>query len=390
MAMSNLQALFKGLEMLDQGTTQLATSIAANKAAKEAKALNDRFEQETNQLQQQLQSGALEPSAYESQLQKIQDSQLEAQSQLGTQATANFLQAGASAADAQAMASRLGLAPNQLANQRLQRQQMDRADERLDKQLSAQQKIAQTKARAQTVKPSKFAEERTKTFAKQIDRDMKSNEALVTQLDRAEKLFASYIKQGGNTGAGTDIFGARTAFSTARQGVSRAFDTIALDTLIKKFAGFSRSIDTDSERAFFNATQLSVSENRPETNARIMMGMKSLAARERIEMEAKREYIQNNGVLDSGYVSPLIGKEPVVNPDDGSVRFVDKNNVPVDAVSLDDYASALGTGRTTQLRFSVKAENDVVNIAAQKVGADLNQLSDQQKKEIMNMRRGAQ
>lgn len=389
MSMSNLQALFKGLDMLDQGTTQLATSLAANNAAKQAQQLNQQVEQETNQLLQQFQSGGLEASAYESQLQKIQDSQVEARSQLATQATAGMLRAGASAADAETLAARLGLAPNQMANLDLTRDQMAQADNRAAADRKSRERLAGQKAQAKPA-VSVFAKERTKVFAKNVDRETKQNEALSQQLDRAEKLFSNYISSGGNTGPGTDFLGVRTKFSSARQVVDRIFSEISLDTLVKKFAGFSRSIDTDSERAFFNATQLSVSENTPRTNAQIMVGMKSLAARERIETEAKRAYIAENGALDSGYVSPLLGKEPVVDPADGSVRFVDKGNVPEDAVGLDEYAAALAEGKTAQLTESVKAEKSVAEAAAQRLGVDLNQLSPEQKKQFMNRLRGAQ
>lgn len=105
---------------------------------------------------------------------------------------------------------------------------------------------------------------------KNIEKDLTSTENLLKDLEKTEKLFKEYSKKTiGGTGPLATIGGLTKYGSEKAENLDAQFKKMNLDTMVKMFNGMSRAVDSDRERAAFEAAQPSLT-NDDNTNARLI------------------------------------------------------------------------------------------------------------------------
>ena len=161
-------------------------------------------------------------------------------------------------------------------------------------------------------KQTVFGEKRQKESAKAYVKDQSRRDGVNTMLsdvNRAIKAQIEYTKDSltGGTGPFATLGGLTGKFMTGTSNLNALFKTINLKNMIKTFAGMSKAIDTDGERAAWDGTQADIG-NDDEVNLNILLSQRSLLLKEQTELDARRHYVEEvNGNMDR-YVSPIIGE----------------------------------------------------------------------------------
>lgn len=96
----------------------------------------------------------------------------------------------------------------------------------------------------------------------QIEKDLNATENLVNLVKQAKDEFEKYSK-GSLTGTGplATLGGGTKYLSSGTQKLDSLFRTLSLDSMVKMFSGMSKAVDTNAERAAFEATQPSLSND---------------------------------------------------------------------------------------------------------------------------------
>ena len=176
-------------------------------------------------------------------------------------------------------------------------------------------------------------------FESQLQRDtakdyanvVQSSAKMGDQLDltkQAINQFRDYT-QGQILGTGpiATLFGGTKYISSKTEALEATFKTINLKNMVATFEGFSRAIDTGPERRAWEATQPGIALDDP-TNAQILVGGLSLAAKAQAEGEARRRYIESSPDKTlKGYVSPVIGKTSVLFTPGGDPVVIPKDQI---------------------------------------------------------------
>lgn len=200
-------------------------------------------------------------------------------------------------------------------------------------------------------KPSKFQaafDSKSGNLAATALAKLPDVDSQIAGIDSAIEQARSYKKSsvfGAGTGPGTDMFGLRTKWSSERQGLASKYNALSLKNLVSMFAGMSRSIDTDTERAAFQMTQPSVDLD-DQVNMNILLGQKSLALKTKAHLEAKKDWIASGGD-EKTFQDPTENTTTVVDPNTGQMFLISKQDregaLQGGFVGLDDYAkSAVG------------------------------------------------
>lgn len=221
----------------------------------------------------------------------------------------------------------------------------------LDKQLTrAQTSSLYANARQKNQGSNKFLGEVEKQSAKNFAKLQESAANSQDVIDKVDSTLAeldSYMKKHGPTGPTSTAMGFNTLWNEDAERLDRQFNDLALDKMRTMFAGMSKAIDSDAERRFFMGTVGGL-KNRPSTNAKLLLGAKSMALKSQAEAEAQRRYIESspNGSLE-GYVSPVKGKVTAAVGPNGEMRLVPKGSLTKEArdmgyMSVDDYAKTVG------------------------------------------------
>lgn len=164
----------------------------------------------------------------------------------------------------------------------------------------------------------------------------------------------------GGTGPVASLGGAKTLFDQSTEDLDRLYKTIALEKMKTQFAGMSKAIDSDAERAFFMASQPSI-KNEDKTNANIILAAKSLAMKSKAEAEAQKQYVDKYQSLD-GYKSPVKGIVTTMVSPEGKMMLIPKNEKSAAAkqgfMDLDTYAGSLFKKRKTPGVNDQRQSND--------------------------------
>lgn len=117
------------------------------------------------------------------------------------------------------------------------------------------------------------------------------------------------------------------------QNLEAKFRMINLKNMTQTFAGMSRAIDTEVERAAWESTQPSLG-NDDNVNKKILLGSKAIALKAKAEADAQKQWVEGmgRGTLQ-GYDSPILGKTSAMVAPNGEMILVPKG-------AEDDYREA--------------------------------------------------
>lgn len=104
----------------------------------------------------------------------------------------------------------------------------------------------------------------------QLEKDITKSENLIKMVQAAKDKFDKYSEKSiSGTGPIATLGGSTRYLSEDTQDLDSLFRTLSLDSMVKMFSGMSKAIDTNAERAAFEATQPSLS-NDDEVNKNIL------------------------------------------------------------------------------------------------------------------------
>ena len=187
-----------------------------------------------------------------------------------------------------------------------------------------------------------LAGESGKQYAKIIEDSGKVS----TQADLGRRALDQYLRYSKHSPGGTGPFatlGGMTQYTSAdTQALNNTFKDINMKNLVATFQGMSRAIDTQAERAAWEATQPSLI-NDEKANVQILVGSMSLAAKTAAEGQARREYMDQRQSLQ-GYSSPIIGKVDVMFDQQGNTQIVPKGQKSQGLMTDREYIQRLLSG----------------------------------------------
>lgn len=205
---------------------------------------------------------------------------------------------------------------------------------------------------------TKLAEKSAEDYADLVDKAPGIDQQ-IDALNEGIKQFSSFSRNSLlGTGSVATLGGLTRLASEPAQNLESAFRRISLKNMVAMFSGMSRAIDTQVERAAYEATQPGLS-NDDDVNANILAGGMAITAKVKAESEARRAYLETNKTLN-GYNSPVIGKA-VVFDTQGNPRLIPKGQLgeATRAGLMDDAAyakfmldSKSGPGLSQQNQFA--------------------------------------
>lgn len=161
---------------------------------------------------------------------------------------------------------------------------------------------------------NKFEEELDKVNAKDYAKaqtQAKSAVANDAMIDDALDSFLTYSdKNLGGTGPLATGFGAKALFDDETANLQAKLGSVAFDKMTKMFAGMSKAIDSDAERAAFEKIQPNI-KNDDLTNASILLGAKAVNLRNIAEAKAQAKHLETNDNLRD-YTSPVMDNPTTV------------------------------------------------------------------------------
>lgn len=195
-------------------------------------------------------------------------------------------------------------------------------------------------------------DEKDKAKAKELEAvDTKQTVENLNDLDTALKRQLEIMKtsKSGGTGPLANPFNVKGLFDSDYQALENIFNKINIKNMVATFAGMSKAVDSDAERAAWNRTQPNTSLD-DNVNVQILLGMQSSLLKDKIIKEAQREWM-NEGKDLAEFKHPILegNATTVVNPRTGEMVVLNRDSVPDGYVDLDTYAEALTYGDRTPL-----------------------------------------
>lgn len=217
-----------------------------------------------------------------------------------------------------------------------------------------------------------MAKSQAKDLAKSVD-SIKSTGKTIDLIDDAldSQLKYSADSWTGGTGPIATLGGLTRNFSQDTEALDAKFKNISIKNMATTFEGMSKAVDSDAERAAWNATQASIT-NDDATNVKIMLGMKAAFIKDRIISQNKLKYAREHGNLDDFETnSPLLsGKMKTLVSPSGEITLVHRDEINQASakgfITLDEHAEQLIEGKKTTTGgksiFRVKAPNGSVKM----------------------------
>ena len=140
--------------------------------------------------------------------------------------------------------------------------------------------------------------------------------------DAINEMYKYYNKNPGGTGPFATFGGLKAKYDTDTQALNSKFKLINIKNMAATFQGMSKAVDSNTERAAWEATQPSLT-NDDSVNANILLGAKALALKAKAEAKAQQEWVAKEGNLDK-YVPEVFGKTSAVVSPDGEMMLVPK------------------------------------------------------------------
>ena len=227
----------------------------------------------------------------------------------------------------------------------------DRADRDLDRRYKEAQ-IQKTTTETGKIKNkgTPFQEAMTKKKAESFIKQQEKVDGVNDQIDLIDDALGTLTKFEESsmlgTGYAAELTTSNPIWNKDAQLVDRKLKALQLDTMRKMFAGMSKAIDSDAERKFFTQSQPSLG-NDPETNFPLLLGMKSVALKQKAEVEAQKNYVESHNSL-KGYQSPVVGHLTAVVDSNGEMHLVKKSRLKEVRKegyrSIDEYGKFIAKG----------------------------------------------
>jgi hypothetical protein len=318
------QVLAQGMSLFRDGMASFAKTRATNQAQEELSALSSMEMEEGKKRQQQ--------------------------ELIARNLVMNLQKAGVSNPDVQQLSGALMPTPLQQTDQWIQQDRQDTLKEReLARQhdwkkmlfnRDTQLEVAGLKAVNGGVK-NRFTTELDKAQAKQFSKELESLSLLDTGMSDVDDALTGLSEFGKGTfnsptkwnrgiiNAGTGwmatLGGMQKYVSADAEALDAKFKTIDLKNMVKTFQGMSQAVNTETERAAWNATQASLT-NDDDVNASILLGTKSLLLKQKFELADKAAYAEQNESLRN-YKSRL-SEVMTVMDDKGEMHLIPKKAFP--------------------------------------------------------------
>lgn len=197
-------------------------------------------------------------------------------------------------------------------------------------------------------KPTEVSAFDKQRYKKQADKYMEGQEGLkrvddslaaVDDALNAQQNFSQDSLFG--TGPVAQYLGANPTFNREAEALNAKLRSVDLKNMVSTFAGMSKAIDSDAERAAWQGTQANIG-NDDRTNMKILLGQKSILLKDKAEAQAQRQWVEQNGSLDN-YQSPVDGRiQSVVNAS-GEMILIPKAQVEQAKkqgfMDVDEYAA---------------------------------------------------
>jgi hypothetical protein len=179
--------------------------------------------------------------------------------------------------------------------------------------------------------------------------DTKKTVENLSDIDVALKRSLEYARSSalGGTGPIATLGGAKRLVSKDLQALENIYNKINIQNMVATFAGMSKAVDSDAERAAWNATQPNIT-NDDSVNVQILLGMQSSLLKDKIVKEAQREWL-NQGRNLSEFKHPILeGTAGTIVAPNGEMIVVDKGRMgeylDKGYADLDSYAERLYYG----------------------------------------------
>lgn len=191
-----------------------------------------------------------------------------------------------------------------------------------------------------------------KAKAKQLEavdtqRTVKNLSDIDTALKRQLELMKKSVT--GGTGPLANPLNVKGLFSSDYQALENIFNKINIENMVATFAGMSKAVDSDAERAAWNRTQPSMTLD-DNVNVQILLGMQSSLLKDKVIKEAQKEFLNQGGNL-AEFNHPILegNSTTVINPRTGEMVIASKDNIPAGFTDLDAYVEMLTYGDNTPL-----------------------------------------
>lgn len=215
----------------------------------------------------------------------------------------------------------LGTIMDKMENRELKREQLAAAKEAriLDRELKREQIEASKAARLNPMdkillqdelKEEQQIKKENRKERSQIEKDLKTTESLVNLVKQAKDEFDKYSKsEWTGTGPLATLGGGSKYLSQETQKLDSLFKTLSLDSMVKAFSGMSKAVDTNAERAAFEATQPSLTNDDQVNKAILERQLKAAESLLKKQKEAIKRFDR------SGNFNENVGESTVSQPE---------------------------------------------------------------------------
>jgi hypothetical protein len=159
-------------------------------------------------------------------------------------------------------------------------------------------------------------------------------------IDSAINSFETYTRNKvGGTGLIATLGGLKKYIDQDTELLDTKFKDQALTKLVTMFQGLSKTVDSNAERAAFNAVVPNIAKD-DRTNRERLYGLKAAGLRAKTEAEAQQAWVDTYNNMD-GYISPNNKLTTVVSPT-GEMELIPKGSTKRGYVPLDDFIKSDG------------------------------------------------
>lgn len=153
----------------------------------------------------------------------------------------------------------------------LEKEKLALQDKKIDKAATKSERdmVDEFKQKEQIKEESQIKKENRK-IRQTMDEAIPGLDTQIANIDKAIQVLKDKSSVGG------PIMGRLPAISKDRQLVEQALNSVSLNTMVNMFAGMSKAIDSDAERAFFQSSQPDIRKD-ADVNIKVLQDMKKAA-----------------------------------------------------------------------------------------------------------------
>lgn len=153
----------------------------------------------------------------------------------------------------------------------LEKEKLALQDKKIDKAGTKSQRDMVEEFRAKEgIKEESQIKKENRKIRQTMDEAVPGLDTQIANIDKAIKVLRDKPSVGG------PIMGRLPAVSKDRQLVEQALNAVSLNTMVNMFAGMSKAIDSDAERAFFQSSQPDIKKD-ADVNIKVLQDMKKAA-----------------------------------------------------------------------------------------------------------------